>query len=176
MTNHAENTPAIERVAGAGRLASEEPDSPRKPVGSGDSINTREAKGFLEFNYPEIKDLGKHFLTAVAAVLAVSVAFAEKIVNFDRAPFLPRALLIASWALGLMAFLLGGTALHFNYKAGDDAKWETLFPGATTHRRRSKRWALRLLFFAGVAFSLALAILVLIGMLRLFNHPVPITP
>ena len=36
------------------------------------------AKAFIEFEYTEVKDLSKQFLTVVTAVFALSVSFPEK--------------------------------------------------------------------------------------------------
>jgi hypothetical protein len=44
-----------------------------------------EAKTFLDFVYPEVKDLCKHFLTLVTGILVFSVTFSEKIVIFQTA-------------------------------------------------------------------------------------------
>jgi hypothetical protein len=40
---------------------------------------TMEAKEFLEFVYPEVRDLCEHFLTLVSGILIFSVTFSEKI-------------------------------------------------------------------------------------------------
>jgi len=40
---------------------------------------------FMRYDYAEAKDLCKHFLTTVIAVLVFSLTFADKIVNFAAA-------------------------------------------------------------------------------------------
>ncbi len=39
---------------------------------------------FLKFNYPELKDLGKHFLTIASATAVFLVSFVEKIVRLPE--------------------------------------------------------------------------------------------
>lgn len=84
------------------------PDEERTPA----DLKER-AKGFLAFQYAEVKDLTKQFLTVVAAVLAVTITFSEKIVNFANAASTPRALLMFAWGACIAAFLLGGCAIFF---------------------------------------------------------------
>ena len=80
------------------------------------------ARSFLEYQYPEIRDLAKHFLTVIAGVLTLSVAFSEKIVSFDPAPPSMRALMAGIWVFCFMALVLGGAAVFLIYNAGIGAK------------------------------------------------------
>lgn len=54
---------------------------------------------FLSLHYPELKDLGEHFLVTISAVLAFSVTFSEKIVGISGAGLIQRFLLLSSWGL-----------------------------------------------------------------------------
>ena len=114
----------------------------------------------------EIKDLAKQFLTVVAAVLAVSVTFSEKIVNFDQAAPAPRILLMSAWGLCLLAFVLGGCAIFLIYNAGAAAKYTVLYQ--TPHGyRKLIRLTYLCLDAGGVSFVLALLLLVLTGVLKM---------
>jgi hypothetical protein len=52
------------------------------------------AKLFLQYNYLETKDLCKHFITIIIAVLVFSLTFSEKIIDFKNASTLAKSLLL----------------------------------------------------------------------------------
>jgi hypothetical protein len=84
------------------------------------------ARVFLEFKYPEIKDLLKHFLTLVSAALVFSVAFSEKIVNFETASFGQRTAVIFGWFLLIVALGSCGAGLYVLYLAAERALSEVV--------------------------------------------------
>ncbi len=129
---------------------------------------TDEARAFLEFHYVEIKDLTKQFLTVVAAVLALSVTFSEKIVNFSQAGMAQRFLMILTWGLCLLAVILGGCAIYFIFNAGIAAKATVLYGELKPYRTRT-RLSYLCLYAAGISFVIALFLLVLIVLLRMFS-------
>ena len=130
-----------------------------------------EARSFLEFQYIEVKDLTKQFLTVVAAVLAVSVTFSEKIINFAQGKSIGRALMMSTWGLCLAALVLGGLAIFLIFNAGVLAK-NTLLYG-TPHKylkltvHQLTEYSYKCLNVAGVSFVVALGLLVLAGLLRI---------
>ena len=123
------------------------------------------AKAFLEFQYPEIKDLTKQFLTVVAGVLALSVTFSDRVINFAQAGTTSRALMVATWVLCLLAFMLGGCTIFLVYNAGVAAKYTVLYK--SRHEYRKITWyAYVCLDIGGGLFVLALLLLVASGILR----------
>ncbi|HKY88009.1 MAG TPA: hypothetical protein VJL90_14715 [Pseudorhodoplanes sp.] len=125
------------------------------------------AKAFLEFQYPEVKDLTKQFLTVVAGVLALSVTFSEKIVIFGTASLWVRGFMFATWGLCLLAFVLGGCAIYLIYNAGVAAKYTALHNRLWPYQWRT--WlAYQFLNVAGCAFVLALCLMVATGISKLF--------
>jgi hypothetical protein len=70
-------------------------------------------KLFMQFYYPETKDLCKTFLTLVTAVLVFSLTFSDRIVDFARATKLARRLLLSSWFSMLGAILVCGVGLAY---------------------------------------------------------------
>jgi hypothetical protein len=125
-----------------------------------------EAKAFLEFEYAETKDLTKQFLTVVAAVLAVSVTFSEKIVDFSHANPLPRKLMMITWGLCLLAFIAGGLAIFFIYNAGALAKAAVLHQTERPYKgmKMVAYWCLNL---GGFLFVLGLGLMAWCGALRI---------
>lgn len=79
------------------------------------------ARVFLEFQYPEIKDLLKHFLTLIAAALVFSVTFSEKIVNFQNAQRSQHVIVIVAWFLLVLALGSCGVGLYTLYLAAESA-------------------------------------------------------
>jgi hypothetical protein len=69
-------------------------------------------KDFLAFDYSEVKDLSKAFLTLISGILVFSVTFSEKIVKFPGGKPLARRLLLMSWAFFILAILASGLALN----------------------------------------------------------------
>lgn len=111
------------------------------------------ARRFLEFDYPETKDLAKQFLTLVSAALVFSVTFAEKVVGLNQ----PRGLLLGAWAGFLAAIALAGGSLLLIFVAG---AYATHQPERRALRRRQRFWANLLLCAAGAAFTGGLGLLI----------------
>ncbi|MCD9185575.1 MAG: hypothetical protein LUM44_04025 [Pyrinomonadaceae bacterium] len=129
--------------------------------------NIKYAKAFVEFQYAEIKDFSKQFLTVVAGVLAVTVTFSEKIVNFATASSVQRFLLMAVWCGCIIAFTLGGLAIVTIYDAGVVAK-ETELDGKMRTYPELRLRSHRLLIAGGITFVLSLALLVVTGLIKAF--------
>ena len=116
-----------------------------------------ETKLFLDFVYPEVKDLCTHFLTLVAGILVFSVTFSEKIVNFHTAGRWARSFLLGAWVLFVVAIAGGGTSMT------------ALFLAAGRARGREGDWADLMviggyiLFAAGGAFCFGLLSLAMAG-------------
>jgi hypothetical protein len=94
----------------AGRLTPEQ----KKLVGN--------AKSFLEYRYPEIKDLAKQFLVVIAGVLTLSLAFSEKVFPLESSSARVRILIVAIWVICFVAFALGGAAIFFRVQRGHRGK------------------------------------------------------
>jgi hypothetical protein len=76
---------------------------------------------FLKYNYPETKDLCKHFITVVTTVLTVSLTFSDKVVGFAKARPTAQWLLIVAWSSMLSAIIACGAGLVYNARAGGQA-------------------------------------------------------
>ena len=116
------------------------------------------AKMFIEFYYPEVKDLGKHFLTIVSGVLAFSVTFSEKIIGFPNAGRAQLILLICSWALFIIAIIAAGAGIYINFVSANVANRSIL----TGEKVEIKSLVLRsyaLMKIAGGSFVLGLVLL-----------------
>ena len=83
---------------------------------------TMDVTTFLEFVYPETKDLCKLFLTLVSGILVFSVTFSEKIVNFQTAGRWARSLLLTAWTMFIIAIISGGSSLTLLFLAAEEAK------------------------------------------------------
>ena len=85
-----------------------------------------EAKRFVKFNYPEVKDLTKHASTVMSGVLVFALTFGEKIVG----PESPRWSQMC-FGVALFLFLLGlifaGRSSYLIYMAGEKANGPVVF-------------------------------------------------
>ena len=130
--------------------------------------NRTDVEKFLEFHYPELKDLGKHFLTVIAAVLAFSVTFSEKITEFSKATASQRLLLMCSWLFLIVAVVTSGAGLYYNFVAGAQAHG-AIIRGAKNDFKIFVRRTYRLYEIAGASFILGLVLLAADGASKLFN-------
>jgi hypothetical protein len=120
---------------------------------------------FLSFHYNELKDLGKHFLSIVVGVLAFSVTFSEKMINFTDATSLQKTLLICSWSSLIIAVVAAGTGLYFNYIAGAQANG-AIIKGNKYDFKPLVRRTYRLYEIAGGCFIIALILMATIAALK----------
>jgi hypothetical protein len=122
---------------------------------------------FLAFNYPELKDLGKHFLTISSATAVFLVSFIEKIVRSTASDSqewgdaLFRATLIAL----LLAIVTTGTGLFTNYIAGAGASGAIIL-GVGTNFRAFARVTYALYLIGGASLISAYVFLATFGLLR----------
>lgn len=121
---------------------------------------------FLSFHYPELKDLGKHFLVIISAVLAFSVTFSEKIIGLSGSGWMQRLLLVGSWCLLMIALVATGIGVYFNFVAGAQANGG-IIKGRPSNFKPLVRRTYRLYQIAGGTFIISLALLVLNGALKI---------
>jgi hypothetical protein len=125
-----------------------------------------EAKNFMTYDYAELKDLCKQFLTLVSGILVFSVTFAEKIVGYRAVARWP---LLASWIAFIIAIVLCGLGLGLIALAGGQA-----VSGAPSETyRHMESQAVRLTFGAGLSFVLGLTCLIVAGVLTMFTKQTP---
>jgi hypothetical protein len=118
-----------------------------------------EAKNFMTYDYAELKDLCKQFLTLVSGILVFSITFTDKIVEFNG---LPRWPLLISWIAFIGAIVLCGLGLGLIALAGGQA-----VSGGQSYRIMEYR-AVWLTFGAGLSFLIGLAALIVAGVLKMF--------
>jgi hypothetical protein len=122
------------------------------------------AKLFLQYDYPETKDLCKHFLTLVTAVLVFSLAFSEKIVNFPTAPKPAKRLLLSAWCSMIGAIIVCGVGLcYITIAAG-----EAIYGGARYYDSAFVAW--KLIIIAGVSFVVGLVALMGAGVVSIYGR------
>jgi len=117
-----------------------------------------EQKIFLDFYYPELKDLGKHFLVVISATLAFSLTFAEKIVSIQKGTSFQRSLLLGAWGLMIVAILAAGIGLYQNFVAGGAANG-SIIRGRPRHFKPLVRRVYALYHVAGFSYVISLLLL-----------------
>ena len=125
-----------------------------------------EVETFLQYIYPQTKDLCLHFLTLVSGILVFSVTFSEKIVGFHTAGVWARRLLLAAWVLFVTSIIAGGASLTMLFLAAGRA-----FAGAA-HWADLMVTAGYWLFFAGGVFCLGLMALAVAGTVHVLTRSI----
>ena len=123
------------------------------------------ARVFLEFKYPEIKELLKHFLTLISASLVFSVTFSEKIIDFSDAGIVQQAVVIASWFFLVLALGACGIGIYTLYLAAERAIHDVVYD---QHNKWGglARYSYYLQDAAGILFGMGLALLVVGALFR----------
>jgi hypothetical protein len=130
--------------------------SANRPLETSASEDPSKARIFLSFNYPELKDLGKHFLTLSSATAVFLLTFVEKLIG-SNASF--NHLIKACMASLLLSIAAAGTGLFFNYIAGAGASGAIIW-GIGKNRFRELTIATYVLYMlAGSALFFAYALL-----------------
>ena len=127
------------------------------------------ATRFVEFQYMEIKDLAKQFLTLISGTLVVTVSFADKIVPLDKAGQFSKTMLAVSWVLLVLSFVLAGIGLVGVFSAAIAAREGHCYGHALDYRRLS-RPSYHFINIAGLLFVAALICLAITGGARLFGQ------
>jgi hypothetical protein len=117
---------------------------------------------FIQFYYPEVKDLSKSFLTLVSGILAFSITFSTSIIGVSTASKLQLILLISAWLFFIIAIIAAGSGLYNNFVAANIANKAILNDTELKFRQLLKR-PYMLLNIAGVSFVIGLILLALAG-------------
>ena len=125
---------------------------------------------FLEFKYGEMRDLLKHFLTLISGSLVFSVAFSDKIINYESASNTPRGLAIAAWISLVLSLGCCGYGIYTLYLAAEQAIRNVMFSENNDYHRR-----VRHSYFAqdsaGLLFGLGLVLLVVAASVKSLPPP-----
>jgi hypothetical protein len=155
--------------------------SDQYPLGGGDWEESTVADAqktpqeiFIGFNYPELKDLGKHFLTIASATAVFLVTFVDRILapSATAAAAAPGAAspfndTLVKWTLiSLLASIISaGTGLLTNYVAGAGASGAIIL-GAGKNFRAITILTYALYLAAGTCLMAAYVALATIGVLK----------
>ncbi|MDB5799207.1 MAG: hypothetical protein JWL63_146 [Rhodocyclales bacterium] len=120
---------------------------------------------FVEFQYTEMKDLTKHFLTLIAGTLVLTLTVAEKLLGASASET-AKTLLGYSWASLILAFILAGIGLTGIFFAALAARERAVF-GFAANYQKIARPSYIAVDLAGILYVVALTLLVAVGILRL---------
>ena len=79
------------------------------------------SKIFIQFYYPEIKDLSKSFLTLISGILAFSVTFSTSIIGFPATSSTQLIFLISAWLSFVIAIITTGAGLYLSFRNANKA-------------------------------------------------------
>ncbi len=120
---------------------------------------------FVQFYYPEIKDLSKSFLTLVSGVLAFSVTFSTSIIGFPAASSLQLIILIGAWLFFIIAIISAGTGLYQSFVSANKAN-RAIILETKEEIGNLVRLPYFMLNVAGSAFVIGLILLASAGILK----------
>jgi hypothetical protein len=123
---------------------------------------------FVEFQYAEMKDLTKQFLTVVTGTLVLTVSLADKILPIGSASGTQKVLLGSCWGLLLVAFILAGAGLAGIFFAAVAAREGAIY-GYPVNYKRIFLPSFIAIDLAGVLFAASLVLLAVTVGMRLFK-------
>lgn len=129
-----------------------------------------EAQKFLQFYYPEVKDLCKHFLTLISATLVFTITFSEKIVDFTHASRLQKGTLVTSLLLMIVALGLCGFGIYTIFMAAEQASGGIIVNYQVDFKHLARQ-SYNLLDLSGIAYGTALVGLTVTATIRLYESP-----
>src|SRR5712691_7811535 len=127
---------------------------------------------FLKYHYAEGKDLLKTFLTLLSATLVVSIAFAEKIIDFRNSGRLAKGYLMTCWMFLITAIIFCGLSICSNSFAGG-AALSDLYIKATETNPEVFSWvsySINFALLAGGAFICGLIAMILAAMQSMWKR------
>jgi hypothetical protein len=127
---------------------------------------------FLKYDYAQTVDLGKAFITLLSAILVLSVTFAEKIINWEKADNSSKTLLLGCWGLLIIAIIFCGASLTLAFAAAvaaahKEISWGVPLYGAIENYLEAASFAWFLMGIAGCSFVLSIIRLPIVALLKM---------
>lgn len=126
------------------------------------------AELFMNYNYPETKDLCLKFLTLVISILVFSITFSEKIIDFKNSSKGDKRILVFAWISLIFAIILCGMGLAVHALAGGEAVYGSRDSSITELAKN----AYLLIVLAGISFIFGLLMITLSGIKFLFREKI----
>ena len=139
----------------ANRVKAEDPETAAK-------------KRFVKFQYAEMKDLAKHFLTLIAGTLVLAVSFLDKLAPLNGSTPAQKAILATCLGMLFVSFVVAGAGLAGMFLAAVAAREGIVFDRKWDYRRLSRPSYLAI-DLGGILFVAALALLAILGAVRLLG-------
>ena len=130
---------------------------------------------FMEFHYPQLKDIIFHFLTLATGILTFSVMFSDKLAEKWNHGNKGKISLFSAWLFFIASLILAGIALIRLVVAGEFAKGGDILTsasyyfGGVQHMEQHVLGVYILMFLAGVSFVTGLALLTVTAFINVFR-------
>lgn len=124
---------------------------------------------YIQFKYPEIKDLLKHFLTLISGTLVFSVTFSEKVIDFHKSAKAQKISVFAAWTLFAVALAACGAGIYLNYLTAEAALAAKL-TGNLSAFRSLEGLSYLAQDLAGLLYVIGLFVLVASAVVRVRTH------
>lgn len=116
---------------------------------------------FLKYDYPETKDMCKHFLTLSSSILAITLTFSDKIVNFVGATNMTKWLVALALVILLLSIIACGIGLLLITVAAGKAVYEQ------KNYSQIAQKSYRCIILAGILFIMGLLFLIITTILKI---------
>ncbi|MGV7032698.1 hypothetical protein [Methylobacterium symbioticum] len=130
-----------------------------------------EREDFLNYNYREPIELAKQSIGIISGILLFSVNFSDKLGGIQNSPPSYKYVLLASWALLLLAITLCGISMAFSWNSARYMLWGQSEVRPPRKSRRLSRFAANALTSAGIFFVLGLALMIAGGFMSSVIRP-----
>ncbi len=132
-------------------------------------------KIFMEFHYPELREIIFHFLTLTAGILTFSVVFSEKLAERGNKKNQGRISLFSAWLFFIASLILAGIGLIRLVVAGEFARGgdiistASFYFGGVNSMEQHVLGVYILMFLAGICFITGLALLSVTAFINIFR-------
>lgn len=121
---------------------------------------------FLQFIYPEVKDLCHKFLTLITSVLVFTIAFSERIIDIKNSTKSDKIILVFAWLSLIISIILCGVGLVIHTQVAG----EVIGVGEyKLYMNEKARQSYILIICSGVSFTIGLIFIILSAIKYLFG-------
>lgn len=135
-----------------------------KKVENTKDVKISSERFFLEFSYPEMRDLLKHFLTLISGSLVFSTAFSDKVINFATSTEFFKTIALGGWGLLIVALGLCGISIFSLYLAAEKALKSELIITSDDYKVLMKLGIISA-NISGISYGVGLSILLVVAVL-----------
>lgn len=130
-----------------------------------------EAELFMRYDYAEMKDLLKTFITVVSATIVFSLTFSDKIIKYDHSSVIIRRIVVSSWLCMIISLISAGASIVLIASAAGKMLYGSI-PYIDYGSWILTSWSVASALIAGVIFVISLLLLIVaVALASHMNNP-----